>query len=289
MQIQVITLPYDSAQHGERMGAGPGYFIQHGLIAHLQHLGHEAHIQQLEADLAFQSEITTSFALYRLLADAVQRARALQRFPLVLSGNCSSALGTVAGCAPEQLGVIWFDGHGDFHTPETTWSGFLDGMGLATLTGHCWHTLAARIPGFHAIPESAVLHIGGRDFGEQEEQRFAQSQIARLHPSALRASTIRTLLEPVLHNLQIQRPSIYLHIDLDVLDSTEAPANEYAAPNGLRVSQMQEIIGIIGEYVAIQACGVASYDPAYDPDQATVQAGFELITRVLTMVQTVTE
>jgi arginase len=285
MQVQVITMPYDSAHRGERMGAGPDAFLQHGLVAHLQQRGYDVVSQQVAIESAFPAEIATSFELYRLLSSRVQQARSAHQFPLVVSGNCSSALGTVAGCAPQALGVVWFDAHGDFNTPDTSWSGFLDGMGLATLTGRCWQTLAARIPGFHPIPDSAVVHIGGRDVGEQEQRLFAESQITHVPPDAVRSSTLRTLLHPVLLKLQAQRRSIYLHIDLDVLDPTEAIANEYAAPNGLSIPHMLDIIGMIGEFVTIEACGVASYDPAYDRDGATLQAGFQLIERVLAAVQ----
>lgn len=161
----------------------------------------------------------------------------------------------------------------------------MDGMGLATLTGRCWRTLAARIPGFRPILDSAVVHIGDRDVGEQEQRLFAQFQITRVLPDAMQGSALDTVLHPVLQRLQAERPSIYLHIDLDVLDPAEAVANEYAAPNGLSVAQMLDIIGMIGEFVTIEACGVASYDPACDRDGATLQAGFQLIERVLAAVQ----
>jgi arginase family enzyme len=104
-------------------------------------------------------------------------------------------------------------------------------------------------------------------------------------PDAVRRSALDTVLYPVLQKLQAERPSIYLHIDLDVLDPAEAVANEYAAPNGLSVAHLLDIVGMIGDATAIEACDVASYDPAYDRDGATLQAGFQPIERVLAAVQ----
>ena len=101
-----------------------------------------------EAQGSFRAEIQTAFELYRQLAERVCAARREGRFPLVLSDNCGSGIGTVAGVGTARLGVIWFDGHGDFNTPETTASGFLDGMGLAVVAGLCWKTLAASVPHF---------------------------------------------------------------------------------------------------------------------------------------------
>ena len=64
--------------------------------------------------------------------------------------------------------VLWFDAHGDFNTPETTTSGFLDGMALAAVTGRCWTGLTRAIPGFTPVPESNVTAIGVRDLDEGE-------------------------------------------------------------------------------------------------------------------------
>ena len=65
-----------------------------------------------------------AFELNRRLAERVRKASSQKDFPLVLSGNCNSALGTLAGLNQPDLGMIWFDAHGDFNTPETTESTF---------------------------------------------------------------------------------------------------------------------------------------------------------------------
>ena len=94
----------------------------------------------------FLSEIGTAFELNRLLSKEVKAAVGDGMFPMVLSGNCNSCLGTIAGINSGQLGVVWFDAHGEFNTPETTQSGFLDGMPLAMATGRCWKTILKTIP-----------------------------------------------------------------------------------------------------------------------------------------------
>ena len=80
----------------------------------------------VEAPSEFRAEIRTAFELLRALAERVRFAYNNGAFPLVLSGNCNGSLGTLAGIGSnDQTGIIWFDGHGDFNTPETTESGFL--------------------------------------------------------------------------------------------------------------------------------------------------------------------
>src|SRR5215208_4203564 len=152
MDVQILQVPYDSAHRDLRMGSGPLHFTRNGLGQLLKGYGHDVYLDSIESDSSFQAEIKTAFELCRLLAQRVRLACTSNRFPMVLSGNCNSCLGTIAGVGAEGLGIIWFDGHGDFNTPETTISGFLDGMGLATAVGLCWKALASSIQGFNPVP-----------------------------------------------------------------------------------------------------------------------------------------
>jgi len=84
------------------------------------------------------AEVATAFELHGLVSNQVRRALGEGEFPLVLSGNCNiAAVGTLSGGGSYDLGVVWFDAHGEFNTPETTTTGFIDGMGLAIAVGHC--------------------------------------------------------------------------------------------------------------------------------------------------------
>jgi hypothetical protein len=71
------------------------------------------------------SSIRTAFELARRLATAVRSARTAGHFPLVLSGNCNTAVGTLSGLTPARRATFWFDANGDGNTPETTTTGFL--------------------------------------------------------------------------------------------------------------------------------------------------------------------
>src|SRR5438067_1015555 len=159
MNVEIFSLPYDSGHRGVRMGAGPERLLQAGLDRNLRVAGHGVTEEWIEAPDGLHTEIGTSFELYRRLSARMHGAVEAGRFPIILAGNCGSALGTVSGMGQERTGVIWFDAHGDFNTPETSPSGFLDGMALAILTGACWKTLAAAIPFFHPIPPNHVVHV----------------------------------------------------------------------------------------------------------------------------------
>ncbi len=163
MEIRLLLVPYDSGQRNVRMGAGPEHLRAAGLEKHLAAQGHQVDSEVIEpASRNWRAEVQTSFELMRAVAKHVRAARTAKRFPLVLSGNCLAAVGVIAGLGA-GTGVVWIDAHGDFNTPQTTTSGFLDGMTLATATGQCWGELANSIEGFQPVPDNAVVLLGARD------------------------------------------------------------------------------------------------------------------------------
>jgi arginase len=280
-KVHIIAVPYDSGHRELRMGKGPGHLLEHGLGDKLRAEGHDVSEHYIEAESAFTLEVGTSYEVYRSLADCVRVACEAGRFPLVLAGNCGSVLGTTAGVGPERLGVIWLDAHGDFNTPDTTASGFLDGMSLATVTGRCWSALAATIPGFSAIPDTNVIHLGVRDLDPAEKPLLANSAIKVLDAELIRRTGVSQALEPALTAWHGRVDRVYLHLDLDVLDPEEAPANQYAVPGGLTVSQVEDAIRLVGRHFPICAAAITAYDPAFDPANRMPNAAIQFAQRLL--------
>ncbi|HEX9989423.1 MAG TPA: GNAT family N-acetyltransferase [Chloroflexia bacterium] len=280
-KVQIITVPYDSGQRDLRMGKGPGHLLVHGMADRLRAEGHDVSVQYIEAESAFPLEVGTSYELYRSLANHVRAAYGAGRFPLVLAGNCGSVLGTIAGVGPERLGVVWFDAHGDFNTPDTTPSGFLDGMSLATATGRCWSALAATIPGFSPIPDANVIHIGMRDLDPAEKELLDNSAITALDAEQIKQTGVDQALEPALVAWRGRVDRVYLHLDLDVLDPEEATANQYAAPGGLTATQVVEAIELVSSHFPICAAAITAYDPTFDPNNLMPGAAIRFAQRFL--------
>lgn len=282
MNVQVIQVPYDSGNRSLRMGQGPEHFIQNGLVQALQAGGHDVSVELIESQSEFRAEVQTQFELYRLLAVRVAEAKRNGRFPLILSGNCGATLGAVAGAGTKRLGVVWFDAHGEFNTPETTTSGFLDGMGLAVATGLCWQKLAGSMPGYQPIPGKQILLIGGRDFDDGEKERLEQAGVCVIESAAIAQSSIPNALQPTLTEFQMNVDEIHLHLDLDVLNPKEVVANQYATgEEGLSVAQVGEAIQYFKDHLTLTSATVASFDPNYDLGGKTLQAGMKLIEQMV--------
>ena len=194
----------------------------------------------------------------------------------MLSGNCNAALGTVSGLQADGVGIIWLDAHGDFNTPETTESGMLDGMGLATLAGLCWKNLAASIPGFRPIRGNHIVHLGGRDVSPQElrNMQTAGVQIASTEDGGGRRESDTAA---ALQELRNRTENVYVHLDLDVIAQSELCANEFSPPGGLRVDRLEALLCKITALFNVKAVGIASYDPAQDPEGCAAHAAKRLV------------
>ncbi len=273
MEIQILAVPYDSGHRGLRMGAGPEALLNGGLVDALRADGHRVHVRVAELNKEqWKAEIQSSFELMRMLSGAVREARVSSRFPLVLAGNCNTAVGTLAGLGADATGVAWFDAHADFNTPETTTSGFLDGTAVAILTGRCWTQLAATVPDFTAVPDNRVCLIGTRDIDSLEGGMLDDSAVTVVVPRRVRGD-----LPKAVQAMREHVDEIYVHLDLDVLDSGVAAANKFAVSGGLTVEDMDFALSRISEGFRISGAALTAYDPEADSDGLAARAAIQLI------------
>ena len=270
--IRIIAVPYDSGHPGRRMGAGPNHLLENGFSEGLQLGGRKPSVTTVRHEREPTAEVATAFELQCLVSDRVRRALADGEFPLVLSGNCNTAVGTLSGAGPEGLGLVWFDAHGEFNTPETTTTGFIDGMGLAIAVGHCWKAMARGVIGFFAVPEENVVMVGVRDVEPAEQERLDTSEIAVVGADLMEKRGLGALAT-ALDALKNRVGRIYVHLDLDVLDSgMVGKANEFASEGGPNAKELQAALGMVRERFEVAAFGIASYDPIFDADGRVLRA-----------------
>jgi arginase len=273
VDIQILAVPYDSGNRGARMGAGPEALLDAGLEKALRDRGHSVQTTIVEpAKGSWRAEIRTSFELMRTLATEVRAAREANRFPIVLAGNCNTAVGTLAGLGADSTGVAWFDAHGDFNTPETTSSGFLDGTAVAIVTGRCWTRLALSVPDFIPIAEDRVCLIGTRDLDPLERDLLEASLVEVVSPVNLRRT-----LGATLDKIRERVADMYVHLDLDVLDATVARANSYALTGGLSLEDVEYSLSEIRGRFRTAGITLSAYDPAADADGVAARAAIRLL------------
>ena len=242
------------------MGRGPVHLLENGIAESLREQGHEVEIANVLLPDALYSEGQALAQLQRGAVPILKEALEKNQRALLLSGNCGpAALSAVSALGPRTTGVIWFDAHGDFNTPETSASGFLDGMALSILTGRCWPALAASFEGFEPVPEENIVFVGGHCFDASEKESVARSAITHFIPAEL------DRLEPAIEHLSARVERVYVHLDVDVLDTAEGRANTYARPGGLSAEALYLALKILSRRAEVAAASITSYDPACDP------------------------
>jgi arginase len=242
----LIQVPYHLGRKGVVLGAGPEP------LAHA--IGGESIV--VERAEPTTNEIAGTFDVIRQVRAAIRETLDAGRFPLVLAGNCHSAVGAVAALEGE-IGIVWLDAHADFHTPDTTPTGFFDGMPLAMIVGDGWAELRGTIDGLRPVPEERIVLVGARDLEPTEEARLAASAIERPDVAALEAA---------LDELASRADTVYLHIDLDVLDPSEGRANGWAVDGGLTADELVTAVEAVLARFDVPVATLSAYDPTADPE-----------------------
>lgn len=265
--VRIIAVPYDSGHPGLRMGAGPEHLLDNGLGAAVRPEGRGPSVTNVRHEIEPTAEVATAFELHGLVSGRVRQAIAEGGFPLVLSGNCNTAaIGAIAGAGPEGLGIVWFDAHGEFNTPETTTTGFIDGMGLAIAVGRCWKAMAKGVPGFAPVPEANVVMVWVRELDGAEQGRLDASGVAVVGAHLIEKQGLQAL-GVALDDLSTRVGRVYVHVDLDVLDTEKVgKANEFATEGGPNTEELQAALGMVPKRFAVAVAGMASCHPAFDAD-----------------------
>jgi len=277
MTITLIQAPYHYGFVGLRTGAGrgPGRYLDAGIARALEKKRFQVAVKTVERRGDGGEVIDAVAEGNSLLAADVEGALAADSFPIVLSGGCNACLGVLAGLR-SPVGIIWFDAHGDMNTPETTPSGFFDGMPLAVATGLCHQELRQRIT-VPAVPPAHTLLVGIRELDPGERTNIERSGMLLLRWEPLRAQGVAAALGPQLDRLRSRAQEIYLHIDIDVLDPEFAPGVDYRTPGGLNPDELEDALRLIATRFRLRAASLTAYNPDHEQQARTLGSGLRLL------------
>jgi arginase len=276
VNVSIILASYDSGQYHGGCGQGPDAVVAGGLAEALKLAGHDIAVHDIgKVGDEQDREIATGFAVCNAVAGEVRIARDRGRFPIVLAGNCLTSAGAVAGEAADA--IIWADQHGDLNTPETSTSGFLDGMALATVLGLCWRPMAAQIPGFRAIDPGRCVLVNARDLDTTEKLLLEKLSVIKTECPVWAGAAQR------LKNAGAER--VHMHLDLDVHDPEDLQANRYASPGGPAPEQLRQAMCGMAGLLAIAWLTISAYDPAFDPKGDVPPLVGELLVELLATLE----
>ena len=232
----------------------------------------------------YAKRIGKVLAVCTRLSDAVKSTLTSDQFPLVLSGDHSSALGTISGIKTafpdKRLGVVWIDAHADIHSPYTTPSGNIHGMPLAAAladdnmdrkinevageTDKNWEGMK-NIGGISPkIKHSDVVYFGVRDTEEPEEYVIEKNGIKNYRVDEVRYRGMETCMNEALTQLGAC-DMIYISFDVDSMDcdliskGTGTPVSK-----GFDQDEIKQIINKVIESKKVACVEVVEVNPCLD-------------------------
>ncbi len=267
MRVELVTVPYRYDERGVGLGAGPEALLAAGLPARLRAAGIEfAGTVAAQLDPALREEGRTALNIGRLGADTarlVAEARRKGDGALVLAGDDTAAIGVVSGLqqadgAGATIGVVWVDAHGDFNTPETSFSGILAGMPvaiLAGLAGPIWREAAGLAA---PIPTDRIVLAGTRELDLKEEELLRSTEVRLLRSSDLVANgEFRDAIDRLARRCAL----LYLHVDLDVLDPRFVPSASTPSADGLSIEELAATMSTVLATGRVAAVSLSSLNP----------------------------
>lgn len=187
------------------------------------------------------------------IRDFVSETLAADEAPLVLAGDCLSAVGCLAGLERSNVAahLIWFDAHGDFHTPETTLSGHLGGMPLAMISGRGEQQILRGV-GLTPLADEHICHIGARDLEPGERECLLDSGIV-----------VASRWTHAAHRIP-KGSQVWVHFDTDYINPCDAPAMRYPAQGGPTAAQVRaELDAVVLDFDVI-GLSVSAWAPHLD-------------------------
>lgn len=217
-------------------------------------------------------------------------------FPLVMSGDHSTAYGTIAGIKKawpkKRLGVIWIDAHADLHSPFTTPSGNMHGMALAMACGidnlECkvndpkgetldyWEELKnVGGPGPKILPEDIVF-IAVRDFEKAENYLINKNNINFIDVEEVKKSSPAVAARKALNMLD-HCDLIYVSFDVDSMDSRISSGTGTPVPNGLAVDEARALNEELAKDLKVCAWEICEVNPTLDTENRMAESAFEIL------------
>jgi arginase len=282
--IEIIGVPVDLGAGRRGVDMGPSAIRIADLEQRLEQLGHKvSDIGDLDVMIPETQKVGEGKLRYKApilaictqLCTAVEKALEKNRLPLVLGGDHSIAIGSIAGSSGhfarqnESIGLIWFDAHGDSNTPESTPSGNIHGMSLAVSLGQGdpeLVNLGGRSPKVAA--RNTVL-IGIRDLDPGEREVLKKSGVNVYTMRDLDERGMRDVVDEAIGLAADGTAGVHLSFDLDVVDPEDAPGTGTPVWGGITYREAHLAMELIADRAQIVAVDLVEVNPVLDTQNMT--------------------
>lgn len=287
-KLSIIGMPMDLGQMRRGVDMGPSAIRYAGIYERLKPLFNEIHdlgdipVGRPEVVVDQESNLRNLDLVAEkstLLAEKVDEVIESGAFPLVLGGDHSIAIGTLAGVSKhyKNLGVIWYDAHGDLNTAETSPTGNIHGMPLAVSLG-IGHSLLTQILNYtpKVNPENVVI-IGARALDDGEKELIKEKGIKVYTMHEIDRLGMTKVMEETIAYLKEKTDGVHLSLDLDGLDPGDAPGVGTPVMGGISYRESHLAMEMLEEAKIITSAEFVEVNPILDDKNKTAVCAVELM------------
>jgi len=288
--VEIIGVPLDLGADRRGVDMGPSAIRYSGLSEKLKSLGTKVEDRgNIETPIAEAIKVEYSNAKYLSkvrevclrLSKEVSSSLKANKLPIVLGGDHSIAIGTLAGIRnglKSEFGVIWLDAHGDFNTPDITPSGNIHGMSLAFSAGQGskWFP-SPPWPRRSVDPEKIVI-VGARQLDPAEQINLKKMRVHVFSMADIDRAGMKSIMtEAIKLASNDGQNKIHISLDMDLLDPSEAPGVGTPVRGGATYREAHLAMEMIHESGLMRSLEVVEVNPILDQQNATAELAVELI------------
>lgn len=282
--IHIIGAPSTFGQRKLGVNFGPDALRYAGLVERLKNIGHSVEdkgniavpavdVEKFKGKQEGLRNLNEIIEVSENLSNAVSSSIKNQAFPLIIAGDHSIAIGSISGVSQhyENLGIIWYDAHGDLNIPEESPSGNIHGMPLRVLLGDGDKQLV-NISGYapKVKPENIVL-IGMRDLDVGERDFIRENNIKTYTMADIDRNGIKQVMEESVSYLKDKTDGIHLSLDVDALDPVETPGTGTKVLGGLTYRESHFALEMLHNTNLITSMDVVEVNPLIDQNNHTAE------------------
>ena len=286
----LIGAPIDEGQRRPGCLMGPAAYRVAGLAAAIRDLGHGVtdwgdlalpELREVTCPNPAVHSLAEVVGWTEVLADKVEDALADGGLPVVMGGDHSLALGSVAGAAAHArregrpLFLLWLDAHSDFHTPMTTTSGNLHGTPVAYIAGRGDFDAFPPFPA--PIPAGRMCLYGIRSVDPAEHSALLEHDIAITDMRVLDEHGIVAPLRAFLERVEAEQGMLHVSLDADFLDPSIAPAVGTTVPGGTTFREAHLVMELLHESGLVTSLDLVELNPFLDDRGMTARLMVDLV------------
>ena len=221
------------------------------------------------------------------LAEMTEQTLAQGFLPLVLGGDHSLAIGSCSGVSnffrkqSKKIGYLWLDAHGDMNTPESSPSGNVHGMPLASLVGYGAAELVELLGYKPKVEPRSVAIVGVRDLDAKERRLVKESGVHAFTMRDIDERGLREVMSEALRFAKDDTEGIAVSLDMDVIDPADAPGVGTPVRGGITYREAHLAMEMIADSEAMASLEVVEINPVIDLHNKTALLGVEMVLSAL--------